>query len=473
MKKCLTLIVCLFAAFSGRSQTSYNYYYGNLHAHSSYSDGNADAATSGHATPFQNYVYARASLHFDFLGISEHNHSQAGMQKINYAKGLRQADSATINGQFVALYGMEWGVISTGGHVLVYGVDSLLGWETNNHDVFVAKTDYQGLFRQINKRPAAFATLAHPTSSDFGNIAAAATAFSARADSAIVGTVMRSGPAFSSNFTYSNASTGSFESYYRTLLAKGYHVGISLDHDNHNTTFGRTTDARVVALAPSLTKADIMMAFKERRFYASDDWNAQVNFTLNGQPLGKIFSGNAPATISLNITDADANDQVQSINLLKGVPGSGSNAWPVATTGAGISTLSYVDPSPAGNAYYYAVIIQQDGDRIVTSPIWYNRTTATGLEEQQEQLAFNVFPNPASGGPVTVSFFLNNPETVTLELVDALGRVITVLAGKEALQPGSQNITIDPVALRLKKGVYTIRLIHNGSVNYRKLIIMN
>ncbi|HSI89577.1 MAG TPA: hypothetical protein VK927_00600, partial [Adhaeribacter sp.] len=61
--------------------------------------------------PFQNYVYANGSLHFDFLGISEHNHSGAGMQKVNYKKGLRQADSATVNGQFVALYGMEWGVM--------------------------------------------------------------------------------------------------------------------------------------------------------------------------------------------------------------------------------------------------------------------------------------------------------------------------------------------------------------------------
>src|SRR5688572_17140594 len=104
MRLNLTLILCLVSAILTKAQTTtYNHYYGNLHAHSSYSDGNADASTSGHTTPFQNYVYANGSLHFDFLGISEHNHSQAGMQKVNYKKGLRQADSATVNGQFVAL----------------------------------------------------------------------------------------------------------------------------------------------------------------------------------------------------------------------------------------------------------------------------------------------------------------------------------------------------------------------------------
>ena len=131
---------------------------GNLHAHSSYSDGNQDGAA---VTPLQDFQYAAASLHTDFLGISDHNHSQAGMSLPNYARGLAQATQAT-TATFAALYGMEWGVISGGGHVVVYGVSQLLGWEPGNYDVFVAKNDYPGLFREINRRPGAFGTLAHP-----------------------------------------------------------------------------------------------------------------------------------------------------------------------------------------------------------------------------------------------------------------------------------------------------------------------
>ena len=63
MRLNLTLILCLVSAILTKAQTTtYNHYYGNLHAHSSYSDGNADASTSGHTTPFQNYVYANGSL---------------------------------------------------------------------------------------------------------------------------------------------------------------------------------------------------------------------------------------------------------------------------------------------------------------------------------------------------------------------------------------------------------------------------
>ena len=54
-------------------------FYGNLHSHTSYSDGNQDSTSSGVSTPAQSWAFAKASQHFDFLGISEHNHNQAGI----------------------------------------------------------------------------------------------------------------------------------------------------------------------------------------------------------------------------------------------------------------------------------------------------------------------------------------------------------------------------------------------------------
>ena len=56
------------------------------------------------------------------------------------------------------MYGMEWGVISNGGHVLAYGVPALVGWEsgsgawgtTNNYDIFCAKSDYTNFWSIIN-----------------------------------------------------------------------------------------------------------------------------------------------------------------------------------------------------------------------------------------------------------------------------------------------------------------------------------
>src|SRR6266700_3940055 len=97
----------------------YNYYFGNIHAHTAFSDGNKDKKAK---TPTECFAFAKKSQHFDFLGISEHNHSQAGMQLSSYQKGIDQAAQANENGKFVCLYGMEFGVINNGGHVIVYGV---------------------------------------------------------------------------------------------------------------------------------------------------------------------------------------------------------------------------------------------------------------------------------------------------------------------------------------------------------------
>jgi hypothetical protein len=456
-------------AFSGaRAQApTYNFYYGNLHAHSGYSDGNQDSTSSGQRTPRQDYQFASASLHFDFLGLSEHNHSQAGMHLADYARGRAQATQATTPA-FVALHGTEWGVISGGGHLLVYGVSLLYGWEAGNYNVFVARNDYQGLMRQINRVPGAFALFAHPQSGDYGNLAGSASAFSPRADSALVGVPLRSGPATSASTLY-NAVGTSYESTYRTMLAKGYHVGVSLDHDNHETTFGRTTHGRLVVLAPGLSEANLLQALRARRFYGSDDWNTQVTLTLAGQPMGTIARGTAAASLAVGYADAD-NEAVVSITLLRGVPGSGTPAVSVATTAAGAVALSYTDPALTGTAYYYAAIVQADGDRIVTSPIWYTRAVATGTLAAQAALPVDVFPNPAvAGGQVTVSYYLEATATVSAEVLDALGRPVRVLASAEVQGAGPHTLTVPTAGLAA--GLYTVRLLHDGAATYRKLVV--
>ena len=51
-----------------------NYYFGNLHAHTGFSDGSKDSSSSGISDPAGAYTFAKLSQNFDFLGISEHNH---------------------------------------------------------------------------------------------------------------------------------------------------------------------------------------------------------------------------------------------------------------------------------------------------------------------------------------------------------------------------------------------------------------
>lgn len=365
----------LLALNSFCNAQTYNYYFGNIHAHSSYSDGNKDSSTSLLTTPLQDFNYANASQHIDFYGISEHNHFSAGMKSPSYYhQGIIDADAATTDGSFVALYGMEWGVISGGGHVIVYGYDSLIGWDANDYDVFVAKNDYTRLWQKINEKQGAFAYLAHPDPSDFGGLFGNPVDLSA--DNAIVGLAGRSGPAFSTNTTYSNPSTSNNIADYNNALKLGYHLGVGLDHDTHNSVFGRQTSGRLVVMAASLTRNSILEAFRKMRFYCSDDWNVKVNFTISNQPMGSIVTQTGAATINVSITDPDISEAVSSIAVYYGTPGSGSNPT-ILNSVTNSSLLSYTH-TLANNAtcYYYLKITQADGDVIWTSPIWYTRNDA-------------------------------------------------------------------------------------------------
>ncbi len=379
MVKTLWLTVLSLSVGTLLFAQSYNFYYGNLHAHSGLSDGNQDSVTSGRGTPAPDYAYAKSSFHMDFLGISDHNHYQAGMKTpADYHAGVAQATAANQDGTFAALYGMEWGVISGGGHVIVYGIDSLVGWDkqadgiTNDYDIFCAKNDYAGLWNIVNARPGSFCTLAHPNSSDYSNLTGGS--FNTAANQAIAGCAFRSGSAFSTTTDYSDPAPSSYEIYYKTLLAKGYHAGPQIDADNHNTTFGRTHKGRTVVLAPSLTRANLLSALRNRRFYASDDWNVQVTFTVSGNYMGSEVLLTSNSVINVSVTDPDGGDNVASIQIYYGVPGSGSA--PTVLTSGSSSALSYTHTTSPGNQYYYyARITQSDGDIINTAPVWVNRTS--------------------------------------------------------------------------------------------------
>ncbi len=375
MKKniALSLLFILSITIGIKAQT-YNYYFGNIHAHSSYSDGNQDSATSNMTKPLQAFNYAKNAQHIDFYGISEHNHYAAGMTNpMNYYQGIADALTATTS-SFVALYGMEWGIISGGGHVIVYGCDSLIGWDNTGYDVYVAKNDYAKLWNKINEQPNAFGYLAHPANTDYDNLFT--TAVNLSADNAIVGLAARNGPANSTNSTYSNPSTGNYITRYNDALKRGYHLGVGLDHDSHNSVFGKQTAGRLVVMATSLTRSDILDAFRHMRFYSSDDWNTKVNFTIKNNPMGSMLSYSGTPTLVASVTDADVSETVSSIVVYYGMPGSGANPT-VLTTVTNTASLSYTHNLANNSSYYYYLkITQADGNIIWTSPIWYTRNDA-------------------------------------------------------------------------------------------------
>ncbi|MCC6372012.1 MAG: T9SS type A sorting domain-containing protein [Bacteroidia bacterium] len=473
----IVAITLIFVSFKIHTQTL-NYYFGNLHAHTAFSDGNKDSVSSGVGRPDGSYAYAKLSDDFDFLGISEHNHYSSlrnpGFKLSRYQAGLTMANNANQDGTFLALFGTEYGVSSNNnGHVIIYGFNQLLGWESNvggtsgnNYDIYNAKTDYDGLFKKIKNNSAAFCYLAHPYWTDFTTDGTSATAlafapYNATYDSAIVGLPLRSGNAFSTFTNYTDYAAGNYFDYFKKLLYVGYHLGIGYDHDNHYTNFGRGTGGRLVIVAPTLTRANLYTAMQQMNFYGSDDSNAKVDFNLNGSIMGSILTGTVYPTLNVTHNDPDG-ELADTIKIWRGYSNSGGNWADIVYTGLSNNTISFNDLSinPNIEYYYFADIKQADGQWIVTSPIWYKGTAPVFVKENKAALKINCFPNPSSKN---LSVSTGEWNQYAIEIKDIAGRKVYAenFTGKE--------LSID---LRdIKAGVYLITISSNKGSFSQKLFV--
>ncbi|GIV27057.1 MAG: hypothetical protein KatS3mg027_0871 [Bacteroidia bacterium] len=462
------LVLFFVVLISGLSKNilfsqSLNYYFGNLHAHTAYSDGNKDATTSGCNNPTCSYAYAKASQNFNFLGITEHNHSSAGLQKSEYHQGYNEALAANQENVFLCLWGMEWGVTTnpSDGHIIVYGFgNQLLGWEAGNYDIYVAKSDYDALFKKVKNNPNAFCYLAHPGYNDFGYLTS--NPYNATYDSAIVGVPFRSGLAFSTNTSYSDYPSGDYLMYYRIMLSKGYKVGAGYDHDNHYTTFGRNNAGRLVILAPSLTTNDFFNAMKNMHFYGSDDWNAKIDFKINGTEIvGNIVTASINPTISVIHNDEDG-ETADSIKIWSGISGSGVLSS-VIVTAKNTNVLTFVDTNLTNNIqkYYFIEIIQQDGQRIVTSPIWYTKDPFASVALINYNFNGLVFPNPAQD-ILNVSY---PDKDCKIKLLDISGRVLI----EKQMINNNEVINLQD----FNSGIYFVLIEKDQQVLYLEKIIKN
>lgn len=348
---------------------NYNIYFGNTHAHTEYSDGNK-AANPSYSDAGNSFRYARDNGGLDWIIMSDHNHSTAGMVIADYHAGVSEA--ATVDAEsatFTPLYGMEWGTISTGGHVITVS-DQLWGWEVGNYDVFTAKGDYNAVFNQANVENT-FIELCHPSTSHFSGIFTSAR--NAIWDNAISLIAVKSGPAFATVTDYSDPSNSTYQSRYFDLLLLGYHLGPTGDQDTHYDNWGLANQQRTAVLATENTRAAILEALKAGRTYATEDLNVQVSFTATVGSSSYEMAESIPVsagtqvTFDVTITDPDAENILQ-IELLQG--NVGGTAISTLTTSA-TNTLSFsYTPSANGEEFFLIRATGEDTQKVWTAPIW-------------------------------------------------------------------------------------------------------
>ncbi len=81
---------------------------------------------------------------------------------------------------------------------------------------------------------------------------------------------------------------GYYPSYEQYIMAldKGWHVAPTNNQDNHKGRWGNANDARDVVLTDDFTEDGIYEAIRNRRMYATEDKNLELDYTVNGNMMG-------------------------------------------------------------------------------------------------------------------------------------------------------------------------------------------
>jgi methionine-rich copper-binding protein CopC len=364
-------------------------YLGNLHSQTNHSDGGAALSDCKGAQeplaakygPEAAFGYAR-SHGLDILVASEHNHMYDGSSgtlpdvdpatpKALYRQGLQTA--AAFNAahpDFLAVYGMEWGVINKGGHVNIFNSEQLLGWEKNAQgellaDVATPRSDYAALYTLMRER-GWVGQFNHPSTSDQFAVDGTPLGYSKDGDEAMALCEVVNSTAFSVNDKEGETRRSNFEAACNKILEAGFHVAFSTNQDNHCANWGTAYTNRTGVLIPNgtpLSQASFIDALKARRVFATMDKGSQLVLHANGRMMGERFTNAGPLTLVANFAST-AGKAVASVAIMEGVPGRGGMVTQMADTASVTFTPS------VGAHFYYAKVTQADGNILWSAPVW-------------------------------------------------------------------------------------------------------
>jgi hypothetical protein len=398
----------------------YTIYYGNLHSQTNHSDGGGNLATcsgaqnpqSGQYGPADAYAMMRDQAGGDFLLASEHNHMYDGSTGTNasaspaaaialFDSGLQAASNyRAAHPDFLALYGLEWGVISNGGHLNLINPDALAEWETNSSgqligEVNTPKSNYPALYATMKQR-GWIGQFNHPASSGQFLVNGTALGYDANGAEVMVLAEVLNSSAYSTNTTETESSRSSYVKAWNTLLERGYKLAPSSSQDNHCANWGLSFSNRtgvLLASAVTLTPTAFFDALRSRRAFASEDRSGQLILLGNGHIMGESFSNSGALTLVANFASTSGKT-VQRLQFFEGVPGRNGT---VSQLAEGNGNYSF---TPAiGAHFYYALVTQSNGLRLWSAPVWVDQQ-ATGGDSIPPTVSVSV---SGSSGVITLA----------------------------------------------------------------------
>jgi len=432
--------------FVERENEKYNIYFGQLHSHTSYSDGAGTVEEAfQHATQVEN---------LDFLAVTDHSNSfdedvnSVISQNMDTASTNEWTMGHTLAEQyssedFTCLYGYEMTWSNGLGHINTFNTP---GYQSRTQAAYKTySTALQNYYEALNTVPDSLSMFNHP-GTQFGDFSD--FSYWSEENDALI-TMIEVG-----NGEGAIGSSGYFPSYeyYTRALDKGWHVSPTNNQDNHKGLWGDANTARSVVLADKNTEEHIYDAMRNNRMYATEDNNLSIYYTLDGYIMGTILEKDQVSeavNIVVELNDADATDALGKVEVI--VNGGLSVASKNVTTNAETVTFEV----PTNYSYYYIKVTEADGDIAVTSPVWVGNVEACGINDTYTNAVLAV---QGEAVDVNVEFYNNEEAELVIDSIEVKieDQVIHTATADALLAAGVSRIAPEGT------GTYSFDYVYDG-----------
>lgn len=325
-------------------------YKGELHAHTSDSD--------GVGTPRDAYIYARDVAGLDFFAVTDHSNSCTSATYLK--KHLEVADELYQPGKYVTMYGYEQTYNITSGY---YGHLNTI----NSRKAYSTRTSHnlRQYYEAMAKAEDCIVQFNHP-GYKWGNF------LEYEMWSELYDSVVN---------LYEFKGSG-YDTEWALCLAKGWHVSPMHNEDNHSATWGTANEAVGYVLAPALTRDNLVDAMNLNRTYTTTDGSLKIYYSINGEWLGSRLDDPEKLNVKAELSTSKS--------------GGLGNVYLVAEDNVVVASVSlgtkksYTWELTLEPEYdYYYIKVSNSECFAVTAPVWVENRDLISITDMSQSLQVN------------------------------------------------------------------------------------
>ena len=335
----------------------YRIYRGDMHRHT---DVSQDFKYDG--SLLEAYRYAIDSAAFDYLAVTDH---QAGYdQEFTWWQTQKLVDLFSVAGAFTPLYSYERSVLYPNGHRNVIFAERGVRTLPIPEDEASGKIGAAALYAYLKKNHGI--SMPHSTGTDQGT--------DWRDNDPEVEPLVEIYQGYRNSYEYEGAPRSATElnkaaqksgwepaGFWWNALAKGYKLGVQASSDHWSTHI-----SYACLVAENFTRAGLLDAIRKRHAYGATD-NIVMDFraSAGGQDhiMGDAFTTASAPKFAIHVTGTCA---IKQVDLIK-------NRTFIYTMRPGTKqvSLEFTDRTLGpGESWYYARVLQEDGQLAWSSPVW-------------------------------------------------------------------------------------------------------